>query len=74
MKIKKVNTNLLDTAPVTFGYFRNNPFVKIGPIELISATTKFKRYSPYMIDILLTNPEEHKKLHSDGKSGFQLLL
>ena len=72
--IKKVNTKLLDTAPVTFGYFRNNPFVKIGPIELISATTKFKRYSPYMIDILLTNPEEHKKLHSDGKSGFQLLL
>ena len=72
--IKKVNTNLLDTAPVTFGYFRNNPFVKMGPIELISATTKFKRYSPYMIDILLTNPEEHKKLHSDGKSGFQVLL
>ena len=72
--IKKVNTNLLDTAPVTFGYFRNNPFVKMGLIELISATTKFKRYSPYMIDILLTNPEEHKKLHSDGKSGFQLLL
>ena len=72
--IKKVNTNLLDTAPVTFGYFRNNPFVKIGPIELISATTKFKRYSPYMTDTLLTNPEEHKKLHSDGKSGFQLLL
>ena len=72
--IKKVNTNLLDTAPVTFGYFRNNPFVKIGPIELISATTKFKRYSPYMIDILLTNPEEHKKLHSDDKSEFQLLL
>ena len=69
--IKKVNTNLLDTAPVTFGYFRNNPFVKIGPIELISATTKFKRYSPYMIDILLTNPEEHKKLHSDDKEDFK---
>ena len=72
--IKKINTNLLDIPPVTFGYFRNNPFVKMGLIELISATTKFKRYSPYMIDILLTNPEEHKKLHSDGKSGFQLLL
>ena len=72
--IKKINTNLLDIPPVTFGYFRNNPFVKMGIIELISATTKFKRYSPYMIDILLTNPEEHKKLHSDGKSGFQLLL
>ena len=72
--IKKVNTNLLDTAPVTFGYFRNNPFVKIGPIELISAKNQLRRYSPYITDILLTNPEEHKKLHSDGKSGFQLLL
>ena len=72
--IKKVNTNLLDTAPVTFGYFRNNPFVKIGPIELISAKNQLRRYSPYMTDILLTNPEEHKKLHSDCKSGFQLLL
>ena len=72
--IKKVNTNLLDTAPVTFGYFRNNPLVKMGLIELISAKNQLRRYSPYMTDILLTNPEEHKKLHSDGKSGFQLLL
>ena len=72
--IKKVNTNLLDTAPVTFGYFRNNPLVKMGPIELISSTNETKRYSPYMINILLTNPEELKKLHSDDKSGFQLLL
>ena len=72
--IKKVNTNLLDTAPVTLGYFRNNPLVKMGPIELISSTNETKRYSPYMINILLTNPEELKKLHSDDKSGFQLLL
>ena len=74
--IKKINTNLLYDAipPVRFGYFRNNPLVKIGPIELISATNESKRYSPYMIDILLTNPEELKKLHGDDKSGFQLLL
>ena len=74
--IKKINTNLLYDAipPVRFGYFRNNPLVKIGPIELISATDESKRYSLYMIDILLTNPEELKKLHSDDKSGFQLLL
>ena len=74
--IKKINTNLLYDAipPVRFGYFRNNPLVKIGPIELISETNESKRYSPYMIDILLTNPEELKKLHGDDKSGFQLLL
>ena len=74
--IKKINTNLLYDAipPVRFGYFRNNPLVKMDPIELISSTNETKRYSPYMIDILLTNPEELKKLHSDDKSGFQLLL
>ena len=74
--IKKINTNLLYDAipPVRFGYFRNNPLVKMGPIELISSTNETKRYSPYMIDILLTNPEELKKLRSDDKSGFQLLL
>ena len=72
--IKKINTNLLDISPVTFGYFRNNPFVKMGLIGLISAKNRLRRYSPYMTDILLTNPEEHKKLHSDDKSGFQLLL
>ena len=74
--IKKINTNLLYDAipPVRFGYFRNNPLVKMGPIELISSTNETKRYSPYMINILLTNPEELKKLHSDDKSGFQLLL
>lgn len=74
--IKKINTNLLYDAipPVRFGYFRNNPLVKMGPIELLSSTNETKRYSSYMIDILLTNPEELKKLHSDDKSGFQLLL
>ena len=74
--IKKINTKLraADFSLVEFGYFRNNPFAKMNLIELLSPTDEFKRYSPYMIDILLTNPEEHKKLHSDGKSGFQLLL
>ena len=72
--IKKINTYVASIIPVTFGYFRNNPFVKMDLIELISPTDGFKRYSPYMIDILLTNPEEFKKLHSKGKTGFQLSL
>lgn len=72
--IKKINTYVASIIPVTFGYFRNNPFVKMDLIELISPTDGFKRYSPYMIDILLTNLEELKKLRSKGKTGFQLSL
>ena len=73
--IKKINTKLIATPPVTFGYFKNNPFAKMGPIELISPKNPVKRYSPYMLDILLINPEELKKLYGGGdKSGFQLLL
>ena len=72
--IKKINTKLLAIPPVTFGYFKNNPFAKMGLIELISPTNPAKRYSSYMLDILLTNPEELEKLHGDGKTGFRLLL
>lgn len=72
--IKKINPKLISIPPVTFGYFKNNPFAKMGLIELISPTNPAKRYSSYMIDTLLINPEELKKLHGDDKSGFQLLL
>ena len=72
--IKKINTKLLAIPPVTFGYFRNNPFAKIGPITLILPTNEVKRYSPYIIDILLKNPEELKKLYDEGKNEFQLSL
>lgn len=72
--IKKINPNPIATHPVTFGYFKNNPFAKMGLIELISPKNPVKRYSPYMLDILLTNPEELEKLHGDGKTGFRLLL
>ena len=78
--IKKINTNLLYEAipPVTFGYFRNNPFVKMGPIELISETNEAKRYSPYMIDILLIDYEklkrEIKNLRAENERKSQALL
>lgn len=72
--IRKFNTKIIAIPPVTFGYFKNNPFAKMGLIELISPTNPAKRYSPYMLDILLANPEELKKLHGEDKSGFQLLL
>ena len=54
--IKKINTYVASIIPVTFGYFRNNPFVKMDLIELISPTSEVRRYSPYMTDVLLTNP------------------
>lgn len=59
--IRKFNTKIIAIPPVQFGYFKNNPFVKMGLIELISPTNPAKCYSPYMLDILLTNPEELKK-------------
>ena len=68
--IKKINLNLVAVPPVTCGYFKNNPFVKMGPVQLISPTNEVRRYSSYMTDILLINPEELKKLHGDDKSGF----
>lgn len=78
--IKKINTNLLYDAipPVTFGYFRNNPFVKMGPIELISPTDKVKCYPSYKLDILLIDYEklkrEIKNLHAENEIKLQALL
>ena len=42
--IKKINTKVraIDLSLVQFGYSRNNPFVKMGPIELISPTYEQK--------------------------------
>ena len=53
--IKKINIKLraVDLSLVQFGYFRNNPFVKMGPIELISQTDEEKYYPSYVADILL---------------------
>ena len=61
--IKKINIKLraVDLSLVEFAYFRNNPFVKIGPIELISQTDEVKCYPSYKVDILLTDYEELKK-------------
>ena len=72
--IKKINPNIVDAPPVTFGYFKNNPFVKMGPVQLISPKNEVRRYSSYMTDILLINPEELKKLHGDDKSAFAFQL
>ena len=57
--IKKINTKLraIDLSLVQFGYFRNNPFVKMGPIELISQTDEEKCYPSYVADILLKDYE-----------------
>ena len=57
--IKKINTKLISIPPVEFGYFRNNPFVKIRSLILISPKDEPRRYSSYMTEILLTNYEEH---------------
>ena len=61
--IKKINIKLraVDLSLVEFAYFRNNPFVKIGPIDLISQTDEVKCYPSYKVDILLTDYEELKK-------------
>ena len=57
--IKKTNTKLraVDLSLVQFGYSRNNPFVKMGPIELISQTDEEKCYPSYVADILLKDYE-----------------
>ena len=57
--IKKINIKLraVDLSLVQFGYSRNNPFVKMGPIELISQTDEEKCYPSYVADILLTDYE-----------------
>ena len=71
--IKKINTKLraVDFSLVYFGYFRNNPFVKMGPIELISQTDEKKCYPSYVADILLKDYEELKKelkrLHAENE-------
>lgn len=57
--IKKTNIKLraVDLSLVQFGYSRNNPFVKMGPIELISQTDEEKCYPSYVADILLKDYE-----------------
>lgn len=57
--IKKTNIKLraVDLSLVEFGYSRNNPFVKMGPIELISQTDEEKCYPSYVADILLKDYE-----------------
>lgn len=78
--IKKINTKLraVDLSLVYFGYFRNNPFVKMGPIELISPTDEVKCYPSYKLDILLINYEklkrEIKNLHAENERKLQALL
>ena len=76
--IKKINPNLIAIPPVTFGYFKNNPFAKMGLIELISPTNPVKRYSPYMLDILLIDYEklkrEIKNLRAENERKLQALL
>ena len=64
--IKKINTKLraVDLSLVEFGYSRNNPFVKMGPIELISQTDEVKCYPSYKVDILLTDYEELKRIQA----------
>ena len=59
--IKKFNTELIAIPPVQFGYFRKNPFVKMGLIGLLSPTNKTRQYSSYMIDALLIDNEEIKQ-------------
>ena len=53
--IKKINTKLraVDLSLVEFGYSRNNPFVKMGPIVLLSPTNETRNYPPYVADTLL---------------------
>lgn len=65
--IKKFNPELISAPPVEFGYFRNNPFVRSILLELITPTDE---YPSHDVDILLTNPEELKNLHSDDKEDF----
>ena len=78
--IKKINTKLraVDFYLVYFGYFRNNPFVKMGPIELISQTDEKKCYPSYIADILLTDYEklkrEIKNLRAENERKLQALL
>ena len=76
--IRKFNTKIIATPPVTFGYFKNNPFAKMGLIELISPTNPVKRYSPYMLDILLIDYEELKReiknLRAENERKLQALL
>lgn len=78
--IKKINTKLraVDLYLVYFGYFKNNPFAKMGLIELISPTNPVKRYSPYMLDILLIDYEklkrEIKNLRAENERKLQTLL
>ena len=64
--IKKINIKLraVDLSLVEFAYFRNNPFVKMGPIELISQTDEVKCYPSYKVDILLTDYEELKRIQA----------
>ena len=64
--IKKINTKLraVDLSLVEFGYSRNNPFVKMGPIELISQTDEVKCYPSYKLDILLIDYEELKRIQA----------
>ena len=78
--IKKINTKLraVDFSLVHFGYFRNNPFVKMGPIELISQTDEKKCYPSYITDILLIDYEklkrEIKNLRAENERKLQALL
>lgn len=57
--IKKTNIKLraVDLSLVEFGYSRNNPFAKMGLIELISQTDEEKCYPSYVADILLKDYE-----------------
>lgn len=78
--IKKINTKLSDAdfPPVEFGYFRNNQFVKMFPIELISPTDEVKCYPSYKLDILLIDYEKLKRgikiLRDENERKLQALL
>ena len=72
--IKKFKPELIGIPPVEFGYFRNNPFVKMGLFGLFSSTSVTRQYPSYITNILLADYEELKKMHDDPERKFQPLL
>ena len=72
--IKKFKPDLIGIPSVEFGYFRNNPFFKMGFFKLLSSTSVIKQYPSYIANILLTDYEELKKMHDDAERKFQELI
>ena len=72
--IKKFKPDLIGIPSVEFGYFRNNPFFKMGFFKLLSSTSVTKQYPSYIANILLTDYEELKKMHDDAERKFQELI